>query len=229
MGSRGKPSGGGETTRGEPAPGAAPRPRGSFARRRGGRLISAEHVLGGLLICPSLITNFLSTLPRSRRRGSTVPQRSLALRGRLLCRARGRAVWLPQCPSSTTEGTATNPASSCSKASSRPVLRSHSGVRVPSAGGVCGLPCRRPGRRLPGAGGCCWAAAVALLAAFSASLRTTCSTRSGTARRSGVLTQDNVKKARPGTGLPYRRAKKRSSPGGCLPAVVTTTSAPARR
>src|SRR5712692_1682215 len=60
--SRGKPSGGGENTRGEPTPGAAPRPRGSLARRRGGRLSSAEHVLGGLLICPSLITNFLSTL-----------------------------------------------------------------------------------------------------------------------------------------------------------------------
>src|SRR5712692_604322 len=60
--SRGKPSGGGENTRGEPTPGAAPRPRGSLARRRGGRLSSAEHVLGGMGICTSLINDFLSTL-----------------------------------------------------------------------------------------------------------------------------------------------------------------------
>src|SRR5713226_7242498 len=60
--SRGKPSGGGENTRGGPTPGAAPRPRGSLARRRGGRLSSAEHVLGGMGICTSLINDFLSTL-----------------------------------------------------------------------------------------------------------------------------------------------------------------------
>jgi hypothetical protein len=44
------------------------------------------------------------------------------------------------------------------------------------------------------------AAALALLAAFSASLRTTCSTRIGNERRCWRLTKDNAKKASPGTG-----------------------------
>jgi hypothetical protein len=56
------------------------------------------------------------------------------------------------------------------------------------------------------------AAALALLAAFSVSLRTTCSTRIGNERRCWVLTKEKVKKASPGTGLPYRLAKHRSRP-----------------
>src|SRR5216683_6570422 len=109
------------------------------------------------------------------------------------------------------------------------VMRPNSGVHVPSALGVFLLPFGRPGRRLAVDGFCFLASALALLAAFSASLRTTCSTRRGNERRAWVLTNDNVKKASPGTGLPYRLEKNRSSPWVCLPALVATTSSPARR
>ena len=91
-------------------------------------------------------------------------------------------------------------------------MRTSSGESVPAAfGGSCS-----PLDALGGA----WrwwqsrflAAALALLAAFSASLRTTCSTRTGNERRCWMLTKDNAKKASPGTGLPYKLAKKRSRP-----------------
>src|SRR5215475_12597840 len=107
-----------------------------------------------------------------------------------------------------------------------PVMRNNSGVRVASALVLFLLPFGRPGRRLT-EGGRFLASALALLAAFSASLRTTCSTRIGNERRCAVLTNDNVKKARPGTGLPYRLEKNRSRPWVCLPAFVATTSSPA--
>src|SRR5207245_7428411 len=109
------------------------------------------------------------------------------------------------------------------------VMRHNSGVHVPSALGVFLLPFGRPGRRLAVDGFCFLAAALALLAAFSASLRTTCSTRIGNERRRWMLTKDNAKKASPGTGLPYRLAKNRSRPWVVLPALVTTTSSPPRR
>ena len=41
-----------------------------------------------------------------------------------------------------------------------------------------------------------------------------------------MLTKDNVKKASPGTGLPYRLEKNRSRPWVCFPALVATTSSP---
>ena len=63
------------------------------------------------------------------------------------------------------------------------------------------------------------AAALALLAAFSASLRTTCSTRIGNERRCWRLTKSNAKMASPGTGLPYRLAKNRSRPWVVVPAL----------
>src|SRR4029434_5858033 len=91
------------------------------------------------------------------------------------------------------------------------------------------LPFGRPGRRFSCGALAFLAAALALLAAFSASLRTTCSTRIGNARRFWTLTRDTVKKARPGTGLPYKLAKKRSRPCVHLPALVTMTSSPAAR
>src|SRR5215813_11629791 len=95
------------------------------------------------------------------------------------------------------------PAISCSKASSQPAIRLNSGVKVPSALGLFLLPLGRPGRRLALGALTFLAAAFALLAAFSASLRITGSTRSGNARRAWTLTSDRVKKANPGTGLPY--------------------------
>src|SRR5256885_13302859 len=57
------------------------------------------------------------------------------------------------------------------------VMRHNSGVRMPSALGLFLLPFGRPGRRVAVDGFCFLASALALLAAFSAALRTTCSTR----------------------------------------------------
>src|SRR2546421_12341815 len=88
----------------------------------------------------------------------------------------------------------------CNKASIMLLIRPNSGVSVTSALFLFLLPCGRPGRRLAMAAGDFLAATVALLAAFSASLRTTCSTRTGNARRAWMLTNDKVKKASPGTG-----------------------------
>src|SRR4029453_14700065 len=103
------------------------------------------------------------------------------------------------------------------------------GVKVASALFLFLLPWGRPRRRLSVAGFCCLGAPFARLAAFPASLRTTCSTYRGNERRSWVLTNDSVKNASPGTGLLYRLAKNRSRPWVCLPALVTTTSSPASR
>jgi hypothetical protein len=104
------------------------------------------------------------------------------------------------------------PAISCSKASSMAVRRDNAGVSGTSAVGWCLLPWGRPGRRDGADGFCCLAAALALLAAFSAALRTTCSTRIGKARRAWTLTSEQAKKAKPGIGFPYRLEKQRSSP-----------------
>ena len=62
---------------------------------------------------------------------------------------------------------------------SKPVIRNSSGVKGTLALGVFLLPFGRPGRRLVHGALAFLAAALALLAAFSASLRTTCSTRRG--------------------------------------------------
>src|SRR6266852_7284607 len=104
------------------------------------------------------------------------------------------------------------------------VMRPNSGVRGTSALDVFLLPFGRPGRRAAHGALAFLAAALALLAAFSASLRPTCSTRMGNERRAWTRTSDRVKKANPGTGLPYRLAKNRSKPWVLLPALVTTTS-----
>src|SRR5712692_839061 len=109
------------------------------------------------------------------------------------------------------------------------LIRPNSWVSVASVLALFLLPFGRPRHCLAVDGGGFLAAALALLAAFSASLRTTCSTRTGNARRCWILTKDNAKKASPGTGLPYRLAKNRSRPWVVLPALVTTTSSPTRR
>src|SRR5712692_2803308 len=109
------------------------------------------------------------------------------------------------------------------------LIHPNSWVSVASVLAVFLLPFGRPGHRLAVDGGDFLAAALALLTAFSASLRTTCSTRTGNERRCWMLTKDNAKKASPGTGLPYRLAKNRSKPWVLLPALVTTTSSPTSR
>src|SRR6267142_1539944 len=106
------------------------------------------------------------------------------------------------------------------------LIRTSSGVSVTGVLVLVVLPGGRPGRRWRRDPGGCVAFAFALLAAFSASLRTTCSTRIGNERRAWTLTSDTVKQASPGTGLPYKLAQKRSSPWVVLPALVTTTSSP---
>ena len=121
------------------------------------------------------------------------------------------------------------PAISLSKASSLAVRRDHSGVRGTAAWSVLLLPLGRPGRRAGVAGFCCLAAALAWLAAFSAALRTTGSTRTGKARRAWTLTREQAKKAMPGIGFPDRLEQNRSSPSVCWPALVTPTSSPASR
>jgi hypothetical protein len=91
-------------------------------------------------------------------------------------------------------------------------MRPSSGVSVTSAWGVCWRPCGRPGRRVAVDGCCGFAVALAVLATCSAALRTLCWTRSGNERRSCVLTSDQVHKDSPGTGVPDRLEKNRSSP-----------------
>src|SRR5215470_13083737 len=108
-------------------------------------------------------------------------------------------------------------------------MRPNSGVQVLSALGLFLLPLGRPGRRLAHGTLRFLAAALALLAAFSAALRTTCSTRSGNERRAWTLTSDRAKNANPRTGLPYKLAKNRSRPCVHVPALVTMTSSPATR
>src|SRR4051794_12170638 len=101
-------------------------------------------------------------------------------------------------------------------------MRTSSGDKGASALGMALEPLGRPGGRL--ATGCLvfLAAALALLAAFSASERTTWSSRTGKARRSLVLTSAKLKKAREGTECWKMEEKKRSTPKVVLPALVTT-------
>src|SRR4028119_73202 len=89
------------------------------------------------------------------------------------------------------------------------------------------LPLGRPTLRL---GGICLAvsAALTLEAAFSASVRTTCLRHNGKARREVVLTRAKLKKATLGTTRCKMPEKKRSRPKVFLPALVMTTSSPAR-
>src|SRR5919199_6296067 len=92
------------------------------------------------------------------------------------------------------------------------VIRTSAGVSVTAAFWAFVLPFGRPGRRFADGVFDFLAAALALLAAFSASLRTTCSTRIGNECRAWTLTSERVKKANPGTALPYKLAKNRSRP-----------------
>src|SRR5262245_49672441 len=87
------------------------------------------------------------------------------------------------------------------------LIRTNSGVSCTSALFVFLLPLGRPGRRLAMEERAFLAAALALRTAFSASLRITCSTRTGNERRAWMLIKDKGKKASPGTGFPYKLAK----------------------
>src|SRR6476661_2146558 len=110
-------------------------------------------------------------------------------------------------------------------------MRSNSGDKLTAVFGWLRLPFGRP-RGRGGPGGAAFvvflAAAAARLAAFSAGDRTTWSSRSGKARRVRVLTRAKLKKATLGTTFCMTPEKKRSSPCVFLPALVTTTSSPAK-
>ena len=107
-------------------------------------------------------------------------------------------------------------------------MRCNSGEKVTSAFGLFLLPFGRPGLRLGSSCLVCLAPALALEAAFSGSVRTTCSRRQGKARRVVVLMSAKLKKATLGTTFWKMEEKKRSRPNVFLPALVTTTSSPAR-
>ena len=70
--------------------------------------------------------------------------------------------------------------------------------------------------------------ALALQAAFSSALRTTCSTLTGYERRSRTLISENAKKANPGIARWNRLEKTRSNPNVSFPALLTTTSSAAK-
>src|SRR6266540_2679727 len=108
-------------------------------------------------------------------------------------------------------------------------MRHSSGVNSTAVLALVVLPLGRPGFRFGAAAGIIVALLLAGLAAFSAAVRSTCSIWMGNERRRWVLISDRVKNANPGTTLPYRPAKKRSSPWVCLPALVTTVSSPPTR
>ena len=145
-------------------------------------------------------------------------------------RAICRALWLPKCPSSTKEVNESTPAISWQQgvepAGDPPQLRRESPV-----GFGCILAALWTPRTAlcPAALWVAWLPLVALLTAFSALLRTTCSTRLGNERRCWRLTKDNAKKASPGTGLPYRLERTDRGHGCVLPALVTTTASPTSR
>src|SRR5262249_26335660 len=116
--------------------------------------------------------------------------RSLEIRCKPHWRAICRALWLPKCPSSTREVTERTVAISWSTGVSMAGVRTSCGVSVVAAWEGFLLPFGRPGRRVecPPLGGL--AAALALRAVFSTSLRTTCSTRMGNDRRFWTLTRE---------------------------------------
>ena len=86
------------------------------------------------------------------------------------------------------------------------LMRSNSGVSSTSALFLFLLPFGRPRGRFAMGFFCFLASAFALLATFSASVRTTCSTRIGKERRACTSTRESAKKDNPGMGLPYRLA-----------------------
>src|SRR5262249_58731361 len=128
---------------------------------------------------------------------------------------------------SSREGTESTGAIRWSKAVSMAVIGTSAGVSGAAALWVFVRPLGRPGRRVAAERFRFFAAAFALLAAFSASLRPTCSRRIGNDRRFWPLTRESVKQASPGTALPYKLAKNRARQWGCWPAVVTLSSSPA--
>src|SRR5712692_11777793 len=110
-------------------------------------------------------------------------------------------------------------------------MRCSSGLKVTWGFSLFLLPLGRPG--LPFGAFCCrWCVflwLVACVATFSASVRTIGSTMVGYERRCWVLINDKGKKDSPGTGLPSKDEKKRSTPSVFFPDLVTTHASPPRR
>src|SRR6266545_2165524 len=91
-------------------------------------------------------------------------------------------------------------------------MRHREGVNSTAVLALVVLPLGRPGLRFGAAAGTVVALALARAAAFSSGVRSTCSIWMGNDLLCWVLISDRVKNASPGTLLPYRLAKKRSSP-----------------
>ena len=68
--------------------------------------------------------------------------------------------------------------------------------------------------------------ALALQVAFSASLRTICSTVTGVERRRRTLIKEKAKKANPGMGRCAKLEKMQSFPNVSSPDLLVTTSSP---
>ena len=132
-----------------------------------------------------------------------------------------RALWLPKCPSSTRDVTESTAIIRWSNIVSMVWSRTSSGVRITGTLPWFVLPFGRPGRRVVPDPAGFLAAALALLAAFSASVRTTCSMHKGKERRCGASFKDRVRPARVPAAVETR--KKPIQPMGCLPALVATT------
>jgi len=107
-------------------------------------------------------------------------------------------------------------------------MRRSSGLKITCDLSLFLLPFGRPFLRFPVDFLCLRVCALALQAAFSCSLRTTCSTLTGYERRSRTLISEKAKKANPGIARWNRLEKIRSSPNVSFPALLTTTSSAAR-
>ena len=91
------------------------------------------------------------------------------------------------------------------------------------------LPLGRPGLRFSAGFLALRTWALALQAAFSSALRTNWVTLIGLERRDGTLIKENTKKANPGMARWNKLEKMQSLPKVASPALLTTTSSPARR
>jgi hypothetical protein len=124
-------------------------------------------------------------------------------------------VVVAQVPIQDEVGQGTTRAISASKAAIMALIRTSSGVSVPGAWGLFGLPLGRPSRRRAHGALGFLAAALALLATFSASLRTTCSrpVRHASAMSAGPAHSRATGRRRPALAPACRTSSQRNEQG----------------